>query len=124
MARVHLCLIRKREELFSDRTDQSFIRASREISSPNRLTKESIEKVETVPYYVLARAAQQAAADLGTPIGTMINWGPVRDGRGNVTDSSITYDIRYFNAISFARFIDGDTEHYANSPVSQISVAR
>lgn len=43
------------------------------------LTKENIEKIETVPYYVLARAAQQAAADLGTPIGTMINWGPVLD---------------------------------------------
>jgi hypothetical protein len=54
----------------------------------------------------------------------MINWGPVRDGDGKVTDSSITYDIAYFNAISFARFIDGDTAHYLNSPVSQISVAK
>ena len=60
----------------------------------------------------------------------MINWGPVRDGRGNVTDSSITYDIKYFNAISFARFLDGDTEYYYNSKTktyniqSQISVAR
>ena len=60
----------------------------------------------------------------------MINWGPVRDGRGNVTDSSITYDIRYFNAISFARFLDGDTEYYYNSATktyniqSQISVAK
>ena len=60
----------------------------------------------------------------------MINWGPVRDGRGNVTDSSITYDIRYFNAISFARFLDGDTEYYYNPKTktyniqSQISVAK
>ena len=60
----------------------------------------------------------------------MINWGPVRDGRGNVTDSSITYDIRYFNAISFARFLDGDTEYYYNKKTktyniqSQISVAK
>jgi hypothetical protein len=60
----------------------------------------------------------------------MINWGPVRDGRGNVTDSSITYDIRYFNAISFARFLDGDTEYYYNAKTktynvqSQISVAK
>lgn len=60
----------------------------------------------------------------------MINWGPVRDGRGNVTDSSITYDIRYFNAISFARFLDGDTEYYYDAKTktfnvqSQISVAK
>lgn len=54
----------------------------------------------------------------------MINWGPVRDAEGKVADSSIDYDIAYFNAISFARFIDGDTEHYANSPVSKISVAK
>lgn len=54
----------------------------------------------------------------------MINWGPVRDGEGKITDSSIVYDTAYFNAISFARFIDGDTAHYANSPVSQISVAK
>lgn len=54
----------------------------------------------------------------------MINWGPVRDGEGKITDSTVLYDTSYFNAISFARFIDGDTEHYANSPVSQISVAR
>jgi hypothetical protein len=54
----------------------------------------------------------------------MINWGPVRDAEGKITDSNVTYDIAYFNAISFARFIDGDTEHYANSPVSQISVAK
>lgn len=60
----------------------------------------------------------------------MINWGPVRDGRGNVTDSSITYDIRYFNAISFARFLDGDTEYYYNPKTqkyniqSQINVAK
>ena len=60
----------------------------------------------------------------------MINWGPVRDGRGNVTDSSITYDIRYFNAISFARFLDGDTEYYYDAKTktfnvqSQINVAK
>ena len=54
----------------------------------------------------------------------MINWGPVRDAEGKITDSSVIYDIAYFNSISFARFIDGDTAHYANSPVSQISVAR
>lgn len=54
----------------------------------------------------------------------MINWGPVRDGEGRITDSTVVYDPAYFNAISFARFIDGDTEHYANSPVSQISVAQ
>lgn len=54
----------------------------------------------------------------------MINWGPVRDGEGKVTDSTITYDIAYFNSISFARFIDGDTAHYAKSPVSKISVAK
>ena len=54
----------------------------------------------------------------------MINWGPVRDAEGKITDSNVTYDIAYFNAISFARFIDGDTEHYAKSPVSQISVAK
>lgn len=54
----------------------------------------------------------------------MINWGPVRDAEGKITNSNVTYDIAYFNAISFARFIDGDTEHYANSPVSQISVAK
>lgn len=60
----------------------------------------------------------------------MINWGPVRDGRGNITDSSITYDIRYFNAISFARFLDGDTEYYYNKVTkkyniqSRISVAK
>ena len=54
----------------------------------------------------------------------MINWGPVRDAEGKITNSNVTYDTAYFNAISFARFIDGDTEHYANSPVSQISVAK
>lgn len=54
----------------------------------------------------------------------MINWGPVRDGEGKVTDSTINYDISYFNAISFARFIDGDTVNYANKHVSGISVAR
>lgn len=54
----------------------------------------------------------------------MINWGPVRDGEGRVTDSSVNYDIAYFNAISFARFIDGDTASYANKYVSSISVAK
>ena len=54
----------------------------------------------------------------------MINWGSVRDAEGKITNSNVTYDTAYFNAISFARFIDGDTEHYANSPVSQISVAK
>ena len=54
----------------------------------------------------------------------MINWGPVRDGEGRITDSTVVYDPAYFNAISFARFIDGDTAHYANSPVSQLSVAQ
>lgn len=60
----------------------------------------------------------------------MINWGPVRDSQGNITDSNITYDIRYFNAISFARFLDGDTEYYYNKTTgtfnvqSQISVAK
>lgn len=54
----------------------------------------------------------------------MINWGPVRDAEGKITDSNVVYDTAYFNAISFARFIDGDTEHYLNSPVSQISVAK
>ena len=54
----------------------------------------------------------------------MINWGPVRDSSGKVSDSSVTYDPAYFNAISFARFIDGDTAHYAKYPVSQISVAK
>lgn len=54
----------------------------------------------------------------------MINWGPVRDGEGSVTDSTVTYDISYFNAISFARFIDGDTERYGDTRVSLISVAK
>lgn len=54
----------------------------------------------------------------------MINWGPVRDGEGSVTDSTVTYDISYFNAISFARFIDGDTERYSDTRVSLISVAK
>lgn len=54
----------------------------------------------------------------------MINWGPVRDGEGKITDSTINYDISYFNAISFARFIDGDTVNYANKHVSAISVAK
>lgn len=54
----------------------------------------------------------------------MINWGPVRDAEGKITDSNTVYDIGYFNAISFARFIDGDTDHYAKSPVSKISVAK
>lgn len=54
----------------------------------------------------------------------MINWGPVRDIEGKITDSSVVYDPAYFNEISFARFIDGDTEHYARSPVSKISVAQ
>lgn len=54
----------------------------------------------------------------------MINWGPVRDAEGMIPDSSVNYDIAYFNAISYARFIDGDTEHYAKSPVSRISVAK
>ena len=54
----------------------------------------------------------------------MINWGPVRDGEGSITDSTVTYDISYFNAISFARFIDGDTERYSDTRVSLISVAK
>lgn len=54
----------------------------------------------------------------------MINWGPVRDAEGKISDSSVNYDIAYFNAISFARFIDGDERHYAKSPVSKISVAK
>lgn len=54
----------------------------------------------------------------------MINWGPVRDAEGKVTDSAVLYDPAYFNAISFARFIDGDTVHYSNKPVSLISVAK
>ena len=68
--------------------------------------------------------------DAGLLNKSMINWGPVRDGRGNVTDSSITYDIRYFNAISFARFLDGDTEYYYDAKTktfnvqSQINVAK
>lgn len=60
----------------------------------------------------------------------MINWGPVRNAQGDVTDSNVTYDIRYFNAISFARFLDGDTDYYYNDKTgkfnvqSQISVAK
>lgn len=54
----------------------------------------------------------------------MINWGPVRDGEGSITDSTVTYDISYFNAISFARFIDGDTERYSDNRVSLINVAK
>lgn len=54
----------------------------------------------------------------------MINWGPVRNGEGSITDSTVTYDISYFNAISFARFIDGDTERYSDKRVSLISVAK
>lgn len=54
----------------------------------------------------------------------MINWGPVRNAEGKIPDSNISYDIAYFNAISFARFIDSDTEHYGTSPVSAISVAK
>lgn len=54
----------------------------------------------------------------------MINWGPVRDVEGKITDSTVTYDVSYFNAISFARFIDGDTESYSKTHVSLISVAR
>lgn len=55
----------------------------------------------------------------------MINWGPVRDAEGHIADSTITYDTAYFNAISFARFIDGDTEYYKDDAhVSLISVAK
>ncbi len=44
------------------------------------LTKETIGEIETVPYYKLARASQLAAAEMGTPVGAMIGWGPVADG--------------------------------------------
>lgn len=60
----------------------------------------------------------------------MIEWGPVRDYKGDVTNSNILYDISYFNSISFARFLDGDTEYYYNKTTdtynvqSKISVAK
>lgn len=55
----------------------------------------------------------------------MIEWGGVRDYRHRVRNSEIKYDISYFNYISFARFIDGDTENIPNdNRVSRISVAK
>ena len=60
--------------------DQAKARKMGELTAEHLgLTKETIGQIETIPYYKLARAAQQAAADLGTPVGTMIGWGPVRD---------------------------------------------
>ena len=55
----------------------------------------------------------------------MIEWGGVRDWEHRVPNSSIKYDINYFNYISFARFIDGDTDYISpKNRVSKISVAR
>lgn len=55
----------------------------------------------------------------------MIEWGGVRDYRHKVRNSALTYDISYFNYISFARFIDGDTDNIAlDNHVSRISVAK
>lgn len=55
----------------------------------------------------------------------MIDWGGVRDYRHRVRNSEITYDTSYFNYISFARFIDGDTDNISHeNRISKISVAR
>lgn len=55
----------------------------------------------------------------------MIQWGGVRDYKHRIRNSEVTYDISYFNYISFARFIDGDTDNISvNNPVSKISVAK
>lgn len=55
----------------------------------------------------------------------MIQWGGVRDYRHRVRNSEITYNTAYFNYISFARFIDGDTDHISHeNRISKISVAR
>lgn len=55
----------------------------------------------------------------------MINWGGVRDYRHRVRNSEVTYDTAYFNHISFARFIDGDTDNISHeNRISKISVAR
>lgn len=55
----------------------------------------------------------------------MIEWGGVRDYRHRVRNSEITYDPAYFNYISFARFIDGDTDNISHeNRISKISVAK
>lgn len=55
----------------------------------------------------------------------MIQWGGVRDYRHRIRNSEITYDTSYFNYISFARFIDGDTDNISHeNRISKISVAR
>lgn len=78
---------------------------------------------------VMSADARIRYFDAGLLNEPMINWGPVRDYTGRVADASITYDISYFNAISFARFIDGDTEHFLDQATgkynmqSKISVA-
>lgn len=55
----------------------------------------------------------------------MIQWGGVRDYRHRVRNSDIKYDTSYFNYISFARFIDGDTDNIPlDKHISKISVAK
>jgi hypothetical protein len=55
----------------------------------------------------------------------MIEWGGIRNWEHRVPNSEIKYDTSHFNAISFARFIDGDTDNInPKNHVSKISVAR
>jgi len=55
----------------------------------------------------------------------MIEWSSVRDYTHRTPNSSIKCNPDYFNYISIARFIDGDTEHISNANrISKISVAR
>lgn len=55
----------------------------------------------------------------------MIEWCPVRNYNNQITSNDFICDIDYFNHISFARFIDGDTENISvDNPMSNISVAR
>lgn len=55
----------------------------------------------------------------------MISWGGVRDYKNRIRNSDVVYDPSYFNYISFARFIDGDTDSIPDSErVSKISVAK
>lgn len=63
--------------------------------------------------------------DAGLLNSPMIEWVGVRDFNHRTVNSELKCDIRYFNAISFARFVDGDTLHVPDSTrMSKISVAR
>ena len=54
----------------------------------------------------------------------MIEWCPVRDQNNRTPNVNFVCDPDYFNHISFARFIDGDTENIPiGSELSNISVA-